>query len=67
MALAFFGNGRILAEPEDADRFLLVPDQDSGCPMILVKPVGAGDPDSFGDFRSRLVGVDLGLEGLWLR
>ena len=62
--LVFLELGRSLAEPEDDERFLLMPDKDCGCPLTMVEPVGAGDPDSPGGFGSSQVRVCLVLDGL---
>ena len=56
---AFLETGTTLAELEEDERFLLMPDHDSGRPLILVELVGAGNPDS-------LVGECLGLRELSL-
>ena len=64
MALALLETGRSLAETEDDERFLLIPDKDSGCPMNMVGLVGTGDPDSLEGLRSQLVGAYMGLDRL---
>ena len=64
VALAFLGTGKSLAVPADDEHFLLMPDQVSSCAMIMVEPVGPGNPDSLGGFETPLVEVYPWLEGL---
>ena len=64
--LAFLEAGRNLAGPGDDESILLMPDTDTGCPLIMVEPVRTEDHDSLGGFRSPLVGVYLGVGGLEL-
>ena len=62
--LAFLEISRSVAELEDDECALLMPDKDSGCPLTMVELVGAGDPDSRGGFGSPQVGEYRGLDGL---